>query len=276
MKNNNYVVYAYSRIDGTFYYIGKGRPKRPYDGHRIIKKPDDRNRIHILHQGLDEKTAYDYEKKLIFLYGRVELNPDWGILRNFTEGGEGGNGAKPRYFEDWYHVKYGEVKNKSVGELSRMFPDQSLCISMLTKVRKGLKSQHKLWTLATTPENSKRSFAVGEKFEWYHKDHGVLCLTQVELAKKFNLESGHLSAVTLGKLNHFRGWTLASTPELSKYKNLNGSKISWYHEKHGEVFCTQTELMLKFPGMDLTSSALSLVSRGKRNHHKGWRAEVPD
>jgi hypothetical protein len=197
------------------------------------------------------------------------------VLKNLAEGGQGGNGAKARYKTDWYHADHGVVKNKSVGELSRMFPDQKLCISMLTKVRKGIKSQHKLWTLATTPENSRRSFAVGQKFEWYHRDHGIYYLTQIELSRKFNLESGHLSAVTLGKLNHFKGWTLASTPELSEYKNLNGSKINWYHEEHGEVFCTQAELTMRFPEMGLTSSALSLVSRGKRNHHKGWRVKDP-
>lgn len=275
LRENNYVVYAYSRENGTYYYIGKGRPKRPYDNHRIIKRPKDKGRIHILHHDLDEKTAYDYEKKLIMFYGRKKLYPNWGILCNLTDGGEGGSGSKPKYRADWYHSEYGFIKNKSVGELCKMFPDQKLCQSMLTKVRKRIKSQHKLWTLASTPENSRRSFAKGKKFTWYHKKYGVHVLTQIELSKKFNLESSHLSAVTLGKLDHFKGWTLESTPELAEYKNLNGSKIHWFHEEHGEIFCTQVELITKFKEMKLTNSALSLVSRGKRNHHKGWKVKNP-
>jgi hypothetical protein len=99
---DNFVVYAYCREDGTFYYIGKGRPRRPYGKRREgIKPPKDRDRILILHSGLPEKIAFDYEEKLILFYGRKDLGT--GLLRNMTNGGEGVAGWIPD--KDWRRKK---------------------------------------------------------------------------------------------------------------------------------------------------------------------------
>lgn len=89
-----FVVYAYCREDGTYYYIGKGKPSRPYRkrGYKGINPPKDRSRILILHSDLSEETAFEYEKKLILFYGRKDLNS--GLLRNRTDGGEGSSGWK--------------------------------------------------------------------------------------------------------------------------------------------------------------------------------------
>jgi hypothetical protein len=99
---DNFVVYAYCRENGTFYYIGKGRPRRPYGKRREgIKPPKDRDRILILHSGLTEQTAFDYEEKLILFYGRKDLGT--GLLRNMTNGGEGVSGWIPD--EEWRKKK---------------------------------------------------------------------------------------------------------------------------------------------------------------------------
>jgi hypothetical protein len=91
---DNFVVYAYCRKDGTFYYIGKGRPRRPYGKRKEgIKPPRDRDRILILHSRLSEQTAFDFEEKLILFYGRKDLGT--GLLRNMTNGGEGVSGWIP-------------------------------------------------------------------------------------------------------------------------------------------------------------------------------------
>jgi hypothetical protein len=106
---NNFVVYAYCREDGTFYYIGKGRPRRPYGRRKEgIKPPKSKERILILHTGLPEKTAFDYEEKLILFYGRKDLGT--GLLRNMTNGGEGVAGWIPD--EDWRRKK----KESMIGE----------------------------------------------------------------------------------------------------------------------------------------------------------------
>jgi hypothetical protein len=92
---DNFVVYAYCRKDGTFYYIGKGNPGRPYvwRGKRGINPPLDKSRVLILHSGLSEEIALDYEKRFILFYGRKDTGT--GLLKNRTDGGEGTCGWNP-------------------------------------------------------------------------------------------------------------------------------------------------------------------------------------
>ena len=93
-----FYVYAYCRKNGSFYYIGKGSGKRAYKrGKKEIKPPSDLSRILILHTDLSEKTAFEYEQKLILFYGRKDLGT--GLLRNKTEGGDGPSGWIPS--EEW-------------------------------------------------------------------------------------------------------------------------------------------------------------------------------
>jgi hypothetical protein len=89
---NEFLVYAYCRVDGTFYYIGKGNRRRPYvnRGTKGVNPPGDRSRIIILHSALSEEKAFEYEKNLILFYGRKDLNT--GLLKNRTDGGEGTSG----------------------------------------------------------------------------------------------------------------------------------------------------------------------------------------
>ena len=107
---DNFVVYAYCRKDGTFYYIGKGRPHRPYvwRGKRGLNPPKDRSRVLILHSKLPEETALIYEKGLILFYGRKDTGT--GILKNRTDGGEGTCGRV-------VSEEYREQKRKKAKEL---------------------------------------------------------------------------------------------------------------------------------------------------------------
>lgn len=98
----NFLVYAFCRKDGTFYYIGKGSKNRAYSKRQSgIKPPQDKSRILILHSGLDEQTAFLYESLLIQFYGRKDLGT--GLLRNLTNGGEGVAGWVPS--ESWRKQK---------------------------------------------------------------------------------------------------------------------------------------------------------------------------
>lgn len=87
----NTVVYQWLREDGSPYYIGIGNPKRPYTGKRCCGGPPPKDRIVVLHEGLDWKKACEIERELIEFYGRKDLGT--GILRNRTDGGEGARGA---------------------------------------------------------------------------------------------------------------------------------------------------------------------------------------
>jgi len=86
-----YYTYAYLRLDGTPYYIGKGCGKRCYiRAGRTILPPKDLSRILILKSNLTEQQAIAHEVYMIAVLGRKDLGT--GILRNRTDGGEGTSG----------------------------------------------------------------------------------------------------------------------------------------------------------------------------------------
>lgn len=116
MTGKVYYVYAYLRISnsqvssvGTPYYIGKGKGKRAFDGQHVVSVPREKERIVIIKNYLSEAEAFELEKLLISYYGRVDNHT--GILRNLTNGGEGGSGR----------VITEEYRKKFIGENNHFF-----------------------------------------------------------------------------------------------------------------------------------------------------------
>lgn len=88
----DYYVYLYLRIDGTPYYVGKGRGNRAYRfSRKNIKRPPTDDRIYIPISNLTEQQAFEAEKFYIAKYGRKDNST--GILYNKTDGGEGASGT---------------------------------------------------------------------------------------------------------------------------------------------------------------------------------------
>lgn len=106
-----YYTYAYLREDGTPYYIGKGKNKRAYDAmHKPVGKPP-KERILILKNNITESEAFKHEIYMIALFGRVDKGT--GILRNKSDGGEGGRSGGVGNFREG--TTHSEKTKKLIG-----------------------------------------------------------------------------------------------------------------------------------------------------------------
>jgi len=168
----DYYVYAYLRqSDKTPYYIGKGKKYRAWDSveHRKhgISTPKDKSHIILLETNLTQVGAAALERRMISWYGRLDKNN--GILRNKTDGGDGGSGIiysedqrermrqaklgkkqKPSHIKNMIEAVSQEwivtdptgveIKIKNLANSAR---DNNLVSSCLYRVSKGERISHK-------------------------------------------------------------------------------------------------------------------------------------
>jgi len=286
--DTNFVVYSYIREDGTPYYIGKGKPNRPYikNGGRACSTPP-LDKIIILYENLNESTAFKIEKELIAKYKRKDLDPINGLLYNRSDGGEGASGrivseeTRKRLslvqsvLHDWYHPIHGEVLQKSISELTLLFPDLNLKKNCLRKVSSGLEFKHKGWILLKNRGKERRNKNSIPR-DWYHPIYGeVLQKSAMELTRIFPDQKLHASAlnlVALGKSYSHKGWRDLKKEKVEKPRRKSNILRDWYHPVYGVILqksCTQ--LAETFPDQRLSTAKLSCVALGKTYSHKGWR-----
>lgn len=134
-----YYVYAYLREDNTPYYIGKGKGNRIYNKNHCVNLPTNKSKIIILENDLTEIGAFALERRMIFWYGRIDLNN--GILRNKTDGGDGASG----------YVHTNESK-ELIGKKTKG-----------NKSRTGLKHSSETKKIISLANSGKNSYMFGEK-----------------------------------------------------------------------------------------------------------------
>jgi hypothetical protein len=204
--NDNFVIYAYYREgadrfgrENTIYYVGKGRPKRPYcSANRRVPRPKDRKYIKVIHNNLLEDVAFEYEKALIQFYGRADLYPEWGVLRNMTNGGEGTSGRVVK--ESTKRIMSEKMSGKNSphygkrGELSHHY---------------GVKRSEEAKRRMSLAQMGPNSYSYKPR-DWYHEVYGIVLSKSVsEMARLFpdlKLNPPSLSEVCSGKRSHYKGW----------------------------------------------------------------------
>lgn len=289
MVKNNFVVYGFLRktLD-SFYYIGKGRPDRPYcKNKRTIPHPGTRSRVVILYKDLDEYRALEIEKKLISLIGRIGVE-EGGTLRNISPGGAGLTkklSESTRYYKamlreerkklkrrDWFHPVIGEVYDRSNTELAKEYPEQQLDSVALLKVIRGKKCLHKGWRLIKGGKPLPNQKI--HRKDWYHPDYGTYENTTIrQLIEKNNfqrLSVEKLRKVARGEALEHKGWKLVKNTNI--YSKRRVKSYDWYHKDYGKI--TQKsirEIVDLFQDLNLTKKCLYRVSMGKRLSYKGIR-----
>ena len=126
-----FYTYLWLRYDGSPYYVGKGCGARAWKWHRGFKNPPQRERVIIQHWP-DEQSAFEAEKFLIALYGRIDLGT--GCLRNQSDGGTGGATRRGKKFPN-RRSDFGARRSKATR--AKMSIAQSRVVSNRGRFTKG-------------------------------------------------------------------------------------------------------------------------------------------
>lgn len=240
-----FYIYMYLRDDGTPYYVGKGKGGRAWrKGKTEIQPPVDASKIKIVAHRISEHESFLLEKRLISLYGRKDNGT--GILRNFTDGGEGASGRKPSLkmkarmagegnpskIEANRESKRGDKNVMNRPEVKALFAGDKnpSCRPEIRQKKSGAnhflnKDETKRASMLkrmSGPNNPSKNPEVVAQFSgknhylyddtlysWQNDDMGIsLTLTKYELADRFGLSIKSLGRLILGRRPIHKGWRI--------------------------------------------------------------------
>jgi hypothetical protein len=205
---------------------------------------------------------------------------------------------------DWYHPEYGEVLKTSLSDLAKIFSDQNLDTSGLSKVVNRKLFHSNGWRLLENKDIEKQ---YGKLRSWCSISHGFAHNVSVrDLVNRYpddNLLMTGLCSVCSGRKRFYKGWIFIdktlideSLPgdELSKIfsKDYAISEINkrrdcqkrdrkkpsarilkdWVHPEYGIIRqVSVSQLVKSYDFLGLSPGLLYQVIWGSRAHHKGWK-----
>lgn len=219
----------------------------------------------------------------------------------------------PRHISrDWHHPDHGDILDLSLSELTRMFLEQNLDTSSLSKVAVGRIFQTHGWRLL---ENKNVDIQYGTPRSWCHVEHGFTYnMTVSDIIRKYpgqKLSIAGLCNLCFGRSASYKGWIFIddnlidkslSEQELSEVfskdyaitkigqikrisrqkmsdsrKNSSRMRRDWHHPNHGVLKQVSVyELVRMFPDLKLQPTPLYLVIHGKKSFYRGWTVLKPE
>ena len=199
---SSFYVYAHLRCDGRIFYIGKGQKRRAWsaacrnDHWRKVANKYAPHKVVILRDGLSEEAAFDLERRVIRIVGKVNLT-------NKTDGGDGVSGLRHSAEERE------RIKARRTGALHSA--ETRLKMSLAQKGRpshskgKPMSDRHKR-AIAAGLSGVANPRADKTVYRFVHDEHGALEITRVELRKRFGLHNTSLARLVAGNAAHAQGW----------------------------------------------------------------------
>ncbi len=159
----SFYTYIWLRKNGTPYYVGKGKGDRAFTnkGHGV-RRPKDIVRILVQHWA-DEAQAYEMEKWWIAFWGRKDNGT--GILRNRTDGGEGGGTlgqfTKGKTYEELYGAEKAKELREKRSKQWKNVPKPKTQKDRMSAAALGKPKGYRIWCTGLTKETDPTLAAIG-------------------------------------------------------------------------------------------------------------------